>query len=298
MTLIWTMLSFRLLALAILPLLPSVLRADDFIIDDAAIKSAFSEKLGKMVDAGKSLPGKEVSGMLNKRAGSKIAEPVGGEPCTVAEGKPVYANCKPAVVAIGSVYKCGKCAHWHLGSFATGWIFSPDGLIVTNFHVLDKNDANTMGVMTADGEVFAIKEVLAGDKAGDAAIFRIDTGGKSLPFLRLADGVAPGEDVQIISHPKGRFYFLSRGVVSRFQRQKGRNNGNAVWMSVTADYAVGSSGGPVFNPKGEVVGMVSSTSPALTDEGKGKATHGENVQMVFKDCVSLDTLRGMIRKAP
>lgn len=287
----------RTFILGLILLVPVWASADDFVIDDAAINSGFSEKLGKMVDEGKSLPGKKVSAMLNKAAGSQIAMPAAGTPCAVTDGKSIYANCKRAVVAIGSVYKCGKCDHWHLGSFATGWVFSPDGLIVTNFHVLDTSNDNVMGVMTADGEVFAIKEVLAGDKAGDAAIFRIDTRGKTLPFLELGESVAPGEDVQIISHPKGRFFFLSRGVVSRFHRQKERG-GKAVWMSVTADYAVGSSGGPVFNGKGQVVGMVSSTSPALAEEAKGKTARADTIQMVFKDCTSLTTLRGLLRNTP
>jgi S1-C subfamily serine protease len=59
---------------------------------------------------------------------------------------------------------------------------------------------------------------------------------------------------------------------------------------------VGSSGGPVLNENGEVVGMVSSTLTATTGAPRGgdKAPQGgAAVQMVFKDCVSLATLRGL-----
>jgi hypothetical protein len=67
-------------------------------------------------------------------------------------------------------------------------------------------------------------------------------------------------------------------------------------MSVTADYAVGSSGGPVFNSSGDVVGMVSRTY--TTQASKKHRRHDSfGNQMVFKDCVSLDTILGLIEKA-
>jgi serine protease Do len=146
---------------------------------------------------------------------------------------------------------------------------------------------------------------VAADAAGDAAVLRIDTGGRDLPFLALGPAPECGAAVTVISHPVGRFYCLTEGVVSRYHRQQlgGPEAGAAaspgseparaadavVWMSVTADYAVGSSGGPVFNAAGEVVGMVSrtfSSRPGRRPRG-GPASE----QMVFKDCVSLDTLQ-------
>ena len=71
---------------------------------------------------------------------------------------------------------------------------------------------------------------------------------------------------------------------------------SAVWVTVTADYAIGSSGGPVLNDAGEVVGMVSRTSTVSTadDAASGQPAAG-NVQMVFKDCVSLATMRGLFK---
>ena len=66
-------------------------------------------------------------------------------------------------------------------------------------------------------------------------------------------------------------------------------------MSVTADYAVGSSGGPVFNSQGDVVGMVSRTYS--TKASKNHRRHDSlGNQMVFKDCVSLDTILSLIEQ--
>lgn len=270
----------------------------EFVIDDAELSRSFAEKLGTMVESSKkALDGHEASQELNRCVGKSLPLPDGAKTCAPVAGNSVYARSLPAVVAVGSVYKCGKCEHWHLGGFATGWILSPDGLVMTNFHVLAKDDGNKIGVMTSDGEVYMATEVLAADKDGDAAIFRIDPRGKSLPCLTLGAGAEPGDEVEIISHPKGRFFCLTQGVVSRFHRQKHRGDDKVVWMSVTADFAVGSSGGPVLNSAGQVVGMVSSTLTAQTNDVAKDKPNGPSVQMVFKDCVSLETLRGLV-KAP
>jgi S1-C subfamily serine protease len=65
-------------------------------------------------------------------------------------------------------------------------------------------------------------------------------------------------------------------------------------LTVTADYGGGSSGAPVLNAAGEVVGMVSSTAALLADTEEGKAPEAADVQMVFRDCVSVETMRRLI----
>jgi S1-C subfamily serine protease len=148
--------------------------------------------------------------------------------------------------------------------------------------------------------------VLAADAGGDAAVVRIDNRGRKMPFLLLGKSPDCGTPVTVISHPKGRFYSLTTGVVSRYHRTRYHDHPDqgrfkvgdrpATWMSITADFAIGSSGGPVFNAAGEVVGMVSRTSPGRTaPDAKGKAavpaTGAE--QMIFKECVAADTLRAL-----
>jgi S1-C subfamily serine protease len=66
-------------------------------------------------------------------------------------------------------------------------------------------------------------------------------------------------------------------------------------MSITADFAGGSSGGPVLNKNGEVVGMVASTLTAYSDSSDCKTHPGPDVQMVFKDFIPLPSLRSMFQ---
>lgn len=270
------------------------------VIDDAKLAKQFVAGLGPLASTNGTLQADAIREALAAKSGATVEVPKAATPCSLEPDRPLYDSVVPAIVAVGSVFKCEKCSDWHIGGLASGWLLSADGLVVTNHHVLQRDKGHSFGVMTSDGTVHAIKEVLASDPAGDAAIVRIDTGGRQLPFLSLGKPSECGGVVSVISHPRGRFYCLTEGVVSRYHRQQG-----AVWMSVTADYAIGSSGGPVFNTAGEVVGMVSRTfnapvpnsapAPKPGDKPQTPASPAVPDQMVFKDCVSVETLHRLLQ---
>jgi serine protease Do len=261
------------------------------VIDDVEMEEVFV----------RGLPAGEGEGVLTGRQATKAVRAAQGqrvEP-VIPEDRPDgfdHEAWRRAVVVIGSISKCEECPEWHMDSVSAGWVMTPDGLVATNYHVLEDEKAEQLGVMTADGRVFRIKEVVASDRHGDAAILRLQADGEEWTWLPLADTAAPGEEVRVLSHPDGRFYSLSKGIVSRLHRAPSEENGEPrVWTTVTADYGAGSSGAPVLNDRGEVIGMVSSTAVLLADAEEGQAATAEDVQMVFKDCVSLETMRGLLR---
>lgn len=268
--------------------------------DDAALSSAFEEKLGKVAAAGGAMPLGKAQKALEKTWNGKLPAPESQPAAAGRGGLPgsFLDSAMAAVVAVGTVYKCGECEKWHQGGFSSGWIFSPDGLVVTNAHVFEGREGDVPGVMLRDGSVFPIAGVLGGDRDADVAVFRIDAGGRRLPALRLAGGASVGEQVYVVSHPQGRLWSLTAGLISRFHRQDYGGDGRATdWMAITADFAGGSSGGPVLNARGEVVGMVSSTTTAYSDPSECKEHPGPEVQMVFKDCVPLKELKGFLDSA-
>jgi serine protease Do len=232
------------------------------------------------------------AGVAGDESGMGFSFPPSGE-AIVSSAENLYRDCLPAVVLVGSVYQCDKCSKWHHGGFAGGWIASPEGHVVTNHHVVEKKGTQRLGVMTLDGRVYSVDSLCASDTVADVAVVKIDPAGEKLPFLRLAENVKPGDAVVALSHPGGRLWYLSKGVVSRFSQ--GDEDGGPVWMNITADYAVGSSGCPVLNESGAVVGMASRTSTIFTGPSGGestacKATQG-SLQMVVKECVPLSALK-------
>lgn len=208
-----------------------------------------------------------------------------------------YEEACRGIVVVGSIEHCKKCDEFHMGAVSSGWIIDPRGLIVTNYHVLNDKDAGEIGVMTFDGKVFPVRGVLAADREGDAAILSIDPGEAGLVALPLAATADTGEAIRVIGHPDGRFFSLSEGIVSRVftEETDDEGSGRRTWLTVTADYGAGSSGAPVLNSAGEVVGMVSSTAALLADTEDGKEPVASDVQMVFRDCVSVETIRGLIK---
>jgi serine protease Do len=211
-------------------------------------------------------------------------------------------------VMISKLYHCAssECEKVH-ANVASGVILREDGIILTNYHVVDGKQAKGlgMGVMTADGKAFLVDEVLAADKDADVAILRLKNA-KGLAAAPLVGEEPVGNAVTIISHPAGNYFALSQGCIARYRKDED----GACTMQVTADYAKGSSGGPIFNDCGDVVGLVSSTvsiayqqlpvvvnpqSKSLEVAGKGKSpslVNGKplvmdmNHQMTFKNAVA------------
>jgi len=211
-----------------------------------------------------------------------------------SSGSATYEELSKSVFLIGSIYKCGKCHKWHEGSGATAWCLGEDGLMVTNAHVFKNAKGGAMAVSDREGHCYPVTELLGIDVATDIAVFRVKA--KGLKPLRMGAATDVGTPVTVISNPAGNYFLRTSGSVARYARKRGQDRKTAVtWMAITADYAKGSSGGPVFNEAGEVVGMVSSTRSIYTEPSNGKSQQAPkgHLQMVIKTCVPVDAIRGL-----
>lgn len=264
------------------------------VIDDEKIEVEFVRGIQEQAKRGKVLTGKEVAAALREAEGKKAREVMEVASGAAADATDVYRRAREAVVIVGSIEKCAECSDWHMGAVSSGWLIAPNGLVATSYHVLEEDSDQPLGVMFADGSVVGVQEVVAADRDGDAALVRVALD-KERAWLPLAAETATGEDVYLVSHPDGRFYSLSEGIVSRvFIGPQEEGGDKRTWVTVTADYGAGSSGAPVLNRRGEVVGMVSSTATLLADPEEGKESSPEDVQMVFRDCAGVETLQGML----
>ncbi len=133
----------------------------------------------------------------------------------------------------------------------SGFIISPDGVILTNAHVVA--DASVVTVKLTDRREYKAK-VVGFDRASDVAVLKIDA--KDLPTVRLpaADEVKVGEWVVAIGSPYGFENTVTAGIVSA--KSRSLPDGSYVPF-IQTDVAVnpGNSGGPLFNMKGEVIGI-------------------------------------------
>jgi S1-C subfamily serine protease len=147
--------------------------------------------------------------------------------------------------------------------------------------------------MTNDGTVVPVREVLAASKEDDVAILRIDAGERRFRPLVLSTDAPVASSVCVISHPARRFYSLTRGIVSRYFLVAAGEKPAVPRMHITADFARGSSGGPLFNKRGAVVGLVKSTASIYYDVSEGKK---DSLQMVFKECIPASQVLKLIEQ--
>ena len=268
---------------------PDVLKTDTLkVIDDIGMKARFQKGLESLVEGkeGKKVTSlAELNRQLNRKK-TKVAIPK-KKPSQFSPDE-IYERCKSSVLMIGRIYKCDKCTKWHVGS-ASAFAITSDGIIATNYHVVENKDGATLGAMDLSGKTYAVTEVLAASKADDVAILRLK--GARLTPLPLAGEAAPvGSDVSVISHPDGRYFTMTKGDVSRYYLSRAKNM-LAPRMAITADYAKGSSGAPVLNSKGEVVGMVSATNSIYYTKVRGQ---NQNLQMVIKSCIPVEAINKLL----
>ena len=160
---------------------------------------------------------------------------------------------------------------------ATAWAVGADGVLVTNRHVFeDIEDDEHYGAMNHKGEVFPITEVLAIDKAADVAVVRIAA--KGLTPLPLATGPAKvGAWVGVLGHPGDRYYTFTQGHVTRYSTHTEDDGAKTKWMGISAEYAYGSSGSPVVDRTGTVVGMAALTENIDYPDDGGAAAQARPV---------------------
>lgn len=167
--------------------------------------------------------------------------------CTVsAEALPdLVARIEPAVVLI-KTFDCAGCP-LRTGS---GFFISAEGELVTGRHVL--NNACKASVETSDGSKYWVSKATGVNPAFDLIKLKVEKPIGATLFLEIAAELPrKGETVVVIGNPCGYRFVVSEGIVAAFQDLSvGRT------IQVTAPIGPGSSGSPVVNMNGKVVGVI------------------------------------------
>lgn len=267
------------------------LESKPLVIDDLQIRQGIDGGLRDLQADDKLLPLALLQAQMQEREGKRVSISSTQVKRVSGNHQSTYSEAAGSVFVLGSIYLCGKCDDWHYGGAASAWALTTNGIMVTNYHVFEKNDEERLfGVTGLCGKVYPVVEILSCDRDRDIAIFRVDADG--FQPLKLRSDAPVGTKVQIISHPNSNFYLHTQGAIARYFQMKHGKRDRGTWMMVTAEYAKGSSGAPVFDEFGAVVGMVSSTKSIYykTDKEKGQ----QNLQMVLRNCTLTSSIMDLL----
>ena len=210
----------------------------------------------------------------------------------------LFARVRRSVVVMAGLEPRAGDHAGHDLSLATGFVIHPSGIVVTNYHVVDLPGSPVLAAQTPEGSIHPVTEVLAVSPFADIAVCRLG-GAAGLEPLPLIADAKPGLRLHALSHPDGALYSFTEGILSRYFVH--RADGQAKTMfTTTVDFAVGSSGGPLVDDRGNVVGMVSSTLAvyAGTDDdhgaGREEASPGD-FQMGLNMCVPAADILRLVR---
>ena len=218
----------------------------------------------------------------------------------------LYERVRQGTVTVGTFYKCAQCEQWHFNG-STGFAVGP-GVVSTCCHVVTGEDPDVkegyLVAADAEGHAYPVLAVLAADTDADTCLLKIDA--PKLKPLAMRPSVRPGERVYCLSHPGGYYYMFTEGLVSRVNRRRndvldarGESNGKLtrplVFLNVTAEFAPGSSGAPLVDACGNVVGQVASIAEAGESiDGDSSSPASPSVPVRF--CTATEEILRLIKQ--
>lgn len=254
------------------------------LILSCAVISAACGFGGAILAQNGSSTGKTTVQQSNRTATTVNVKKVDGQ--TLMSPAEVYASTVNSVVSIN----CSAVSTNIFGqqtesaSSGSGFIYTADGYIVTNQHVIA--NASSINVTLYNGDTYPAT-LVGSDSDYDVAVLKIDA--KDLPAVTLGNStdVNVGDTVMAIGNPLGELTFsMSSGIVSCVNRAINVEGTPFNMIQVDASINPGNSGGPLMNLYGEVVGIVSAKYSSYADttvEGLGFAIPINDVQSIISD---------------
>ena len=178
----------------------------------------------------------------------------------------VYAQNKKCVVAISNQVTTnifGQVSN--TASSGSGFILSADGYIVSNYHVVE--GASKLTVITSDGDEYPAT-LVGHEEKNDLALLKIEA--TDLPFVKLgkSNDLIVGDQVVAIGNPLGELTnTLTVGYISAKERDVTTDGSIINMLQTDAAINPGNSGGPLFNMKGEVIGITTAKYSGTTSSG-------------------------------
>ena len=169
------------------------------------------------------------------------------------------------------------------GSMGSGFVYSDDGYIITNNHVID--NAEKVTITFLDGESY-IAQIIGTDSDLDLAVLKVQPGSTYLQPIPIGDSsqLKVGQEIAAIGNPFGLSGSMTSGIISQMGRLLPQDSGYSIPDVIQTDAAINpvNSGGPLLNMKGEVVGINTAIQSATGEfTGVGFAVPSNTVKKVI-----------------
>lgn len=171
-----------------------------------------------------------------------------------------FAELPPSLNAEQIAEKCADSifyielydAEGYYAGSGSGFFIRSDGTAVTNYHVI--SGVHSAKAFTSDGTGYDISGQLGTDGANDLAIIKVEGNGFKAVTVGDSTSIKAGQNVFAIGSPYGFDNTISQGIISNVRR----NMDGVDYIQTTAQISPGSSGGALFNDKGEVIGVTAA----------------------------------------
>ena len=281
-----------LVAVLILAMMVGSCGVTAFLLNDywteqtAAMKDSFAKQIldlqQQIADSAPANTGVSVSG-----------SPVSAEGLNPSQ---VYArNADAVVLVLNSVNYNYFGQSGTSTSSGSGFLISQDGYVLTNYHVVE--GANSLSVTMANGSEYTAT-LIGGDQTNDVALVKIEGTGFPCVTIGSSDAMIVGDQVVCIGNPLGELTnSLTVGYISAKDRDVTTDGTEISMMQTDVAINSGNSGGPLFNMKGEVVGITTakysgSSSSGATIEGIGFAIPIDDVMSLVSDLKEFGYVKG------
>ncbi len=225
---------------------------------------------------------------LEQRPGT-VLDPVLSASGTMAPARIYELACSQVVGITTTVTTQGYFGQARTGEISgSGFILSEDGYIITNYHVIEYAEAGDLPVTVVlhDGTEYQAR-IVGMEDVNDIAVLKIDAVGLTPVTVGDSDSLLVGDEVYAVGNPLGELDFsMSTGHVSALDRVVSTQDAEAISMfQIDAAVNSGNSGGPVYNDRGQVVGVVTAKYSDTGVEGLGFAIPINDAVRIAEDLI-------------
>ena len=229
------------------------------------------------------------NGIAAAQTGTGVTLELKSAPRTRLSYQSVYEKCNPSVVGITARINGNDTGYY----WGTGIIFTEDGYIATNYHVLDGTDSVT--VTLYDGQELDAR-LVGYDAASDLAVLKVP--GKNLTPAEFGDSssLRVGDEVVAIGNPLGEDLraTMTNGIISAISRDIDYDGHTLTLLQTNAAIKEGNSGGPLMNMYGQVIGITNlkMMSSYTSIEGIGFAIPSQFIKQIVDDLIEYGYVPG------